>query len=199
MLALISWSLPPALNARPPLTRVEISASPALWDAALATARSQVGVREATGRNDGKQVEAYLRSVGLTKGNPWCMALPYWSFRQVTTTPPIKRSGLVRAVWNDARQQATSAVFRVPPAGKLDWSENGDLLIWGFLTSTSGHVEWQHSRHAGGWVTTVAGNTSSGTAGSQRDGDGVYNRRRNIRHPLGRMILLGAIGVRRSV
>ncbi len=39
---------------------------------------SQVGVRELTGNNDGKQVELYLRSVGLEKGQPWCAAFLAW-------------------------------------------------------------------------------------------------------------------------
>ena len=38
------------------------------------TYTSQIGVREATGRNDGKQVELYLKSVGLGKGYAWCAA-----------------------------------------------------------------------------------------------------------------------------
>lgn len=157
--------------------------------------RQQVGVREATGRNDGPQVEAYLRSVGLAKGNPWCMALHYWAFAQVTTKPPIRRSGLVRAVWNDAvvRSRVEGARDWISSAS-LDWTRDGDLIVWGFLTSTSGHVERQIQRGRAGWVVTVAGNTSSGDSGSQRDGDGVFIRRRNLRHPLGRMVVFGAIG-----
>lgn len=32
------------------------------------------GVREKTNNNDGKEVEMFLRYVGLPKGNPWCAA-----------------------------------------------------------------------------------------------------------------------------
>jgi hypothetical protein len=175
--------------------RVTISCDKATWEESLALVRQQVGVREATGRNDGPQVEAYLRSVGLGKGNPWCMALHYWAFAQVSSKPPIRRSGLVRAVWNDAVQRSRLEGARVwISSATLDWTRDGDLIVWGFLTSTSGHIERQISRHSAGWVVTVAGNTSSGVAGSQRDGDGVYLRRRNTRHPLGRMVLMGAIG-----
>ncbi|RXF67710.1 hypothetical protein [Arcticibacter tournemirensis] len=35
---------------------------------------AELGVREATGRNDGNSVEGYLRYVGLKKGDPWCAA-----------------------------------------------------------------------------------------------------------------------------
>ena len=44
------------------------------------TYTSQIGVREATGRNDGKQVEQYLKSVGLGKGYAWCSAFVRWCF-----------------------------------------------------------------------------------------------------------------------
>ena len=44
------------------------------------TYTSQIGVREATGRNDGKQVELYLKSVGLGKGYAWCSAFVRWCF-----------------------------------------------------------------------------------------------------------------------
>ena len=35
------------------------------------------GVRE-TGKNAGEDVEKYQRSVGLSKGNPWCAAFVSW-------------------------------------------------------------------------------------------------------------------------
>lgn len=41
------------------------------------TAYKYVGIREKTGNNDGKEVEAILARVGLKKGNPWCAALQY--------------------------------------------------------------------------------------------------------------------------
>ena len=46
-------------------------------------AKTQIGVAEATGHNDGVQVEKYLKSVGLGKGYPWCAAFVNWSLNQV--------------------------------------------------------------------------------------------------------------------
>jgi hypothetical protein len=166
-----------------------------VWWRSLDIVKDQVGVREATGRNDGPRVEAYLRAVGLPKGNPWCMAVHVWSFAQVTDVIPIARTGLVRGVWNHAlAQQPHGTRYRVAPS--IAWTATGDLLIWGYLTSTSGHVERQVSAGQAGWVVTAAGNTTSGSSGNQRDGGGMYYRRRNLRHPLARMVLLGAIGHR---
>lgn len=43
-------------------------------DSVRATYRRAIGVREATGHNDGVEVERYLASVGLRRGAPWCAA-----------------------------------------------------------------------------------------------------------------------------
>lgn len=40
----------------------------------LAWSATQLGVRELTGRNDGPQVEAYLKVTGNRKGDSWCGA-----------------------------------------------------------------------------------------------------------------------------
>jgi hypothetical protein len=50
--------------------------------------QSQVGVREATGHNDGKEVEAYLRYCGLKKGDPYCAAGQAWSHGQLNIPNP---------------------------------------------------------------------------------------------------------------
>jgi len=41
------------------------------------TLQKQLYVREATGNNDGVEVERYLKSVGLIKGYSWCAAYTY--------------------------------------------------------------------------------------------------------------------------
>lgn len=49
------------------------------------TFRTQLGVREATGHNDGAQVEAYLKTVHLKAGAPWCAAFVNWVLLQCGT------------------------------------------------------------------------------------------------------------------
>jgi hypothetical protein len=53
--------------------------------------KSQVGVKELTGNNDGKEVEMYLRSVGLKKGNAYCAAGQAWC--HITLNIPNPESG----------------------------------------------------------------------------------------------------------
>lgn len=55
----------------------------------LDIAESQVGVRELTGNNDGKQVKEYLQSVGLKEGYPWCTAFVVWCHLQISYDFPI--------------------------------------------------------------------------------------------------------------
>lgn len=50
--------------------------------------QSQVGIKEATGNNDGKEVEKYLKSVGLKRGDAWCAAGQSWCHIQLNIPNP---------------------------------------------------------------------------------------------------------------
>src|SRR5690554_6180712 len=49
---------------------------------------SQVGVREATGANDGPEVEAYLATTNLDAGYAWCGSFISWVFEQAGFAQP---------------------------------------------------------------------------------------------------------------
>lgn len=51
-------------------------------------AESQVGVREKTGHNDGKEIRMYLSAVGLKEGNPYCAAGMAWCHDQLDIPHP---------------------------------------------------------------------------------------------------------------
>ena len=51
--------------------------------------QSQVGVRELTGNNDGKDVEKYQRYVGIKKYQPYCAAGQAWSHGQLDIPNPM--------------------------------------------------------------------------------------------------------------
>lgn len=150
---------------------------------------SQVGIKEATGHNDGERVESYLASVGLSKGNPYCAAGQYWCFSEAAKLLsfcncmiPIYRTGSTYLMFNKAKQVGKKVSYK---------PQKNDLLFW--ILTTTGHVERIDSVLKGGWVKTIGFNTSSGT-GNQRDGEGVYLRKRNIYHILSRMKVRGLIG-----
>jgi len=151
---------------------------------------SQVGVREASGRNDG-EVEKYLHSVGLKKGNPYCAAGQYWCFMvaadalgMLYDSIPIPRSGVANAVFNFAMQKGKRAEYV---------ADKHFLIVWRENASYRGHIERIIATGKAGWVTTVGFNTSSAN-GNQADGEGVFVRKRNIYHPLGRLKIRGIIG-----
>jgi hypothetical protein len=160
--------------------------SPTLRQASLDSALSQVGVKE-VGKNDGKEVRRYLASVGLRPGNPYCAAGVYWSFEVArgSEANPLFRTGSTALMFNKGRE----AGLKTAPT-----AQSGDLVFWMFATKPFGHVGRIVSVGRAGWVTLVEFNTTAGVSGNQRDGGGVYLRTRNLRQPLGRMLLRGYLG-----
>lgn len=129
---------------------------------------SQIGVREATGKNDGKQVESYLKSVKSVKGNPWCAAFVAWCFDQCGVKT-------VRSAWSPSWFPSNRVIWKqgvgtVPHAGNV-------FGIWFNNRNRIAHVGFIDEWH-GKYAITVEGNTND--AGS-REGDGVYRKRRLTR------------------
>lgn len=127
---------------------------------------AEIGVREASGRNDGARVEEYLRSVGMGAGHPWCAAFVSWAFRE---------AGIRAActAWAPAWFPAARTVRTGGGAAYV--ARRGD--VFGIYSQSLGriaHVGFIDGE-AGGFCITVEGNTNE--AGS-RDGDGVLRKRR---------------------
>lgn len=150
--------------------------------------KSQIGVKEAKGKNDGPQVEKYLHSVGLKKGNPYCAAGQYWCFAEAKNyinkpvLIPLPKTGLANAMFDYAERKGKPSDY---------YANRHDLLVWVKGSSRFGHIERIIDLKNGGWVVTVGFNTSPGNA---REGDGVYVRYRHILNPLSLMIVRGIIG-----
>lgn len=54
----------------------------------IIVAKSQVGIRELTGHNDGKEILKYQQAVGLRKGDAYCVAAIAWCHDQVDVPHP---------------------------------------------------------------------------------------------------------------
>jgi len=135
----------------------------------LNIARSQLGVQEQPkNSNAGKQVEAYLKSVGLGKGYAWCMAFVYWCVLRVYEKKglkhPLKKTGGVKD------QYIASKALRVniPLAG--------DIFIIIYSNGT-GHAGFVEKLLPNGLIQTIEGNTND--EGS-REGYEVCRRTRKI-------------------
>jgi hypothetical protein len=126
----------------------------------IAIAQSQIGVREATGRNDGVQIEKYLAYTGNTKGEAWCAAFVSWVFGQAGFAQP-------RTAWSPALLPKAKQLAVAQPAAVLGiyFPEKGRIAHVGIV-----------ERVKGNWVYSIEGNTN--VLGS-REGDGVY---RKLRH-----------------
>lgn len=147
-----------------------VNAQPTHLDAA----ECFVGVKEATGNNDGKEVEMFLKSVGRKKGDAWCAAFVSYCLSVANVGDPKIRSGLARDFKRSKNLINANDVLR-----GIKKVEPGSIVGWEKQNTIFGHLgfvmDWRTQ-----YGTTIEGNTSSGVQGSQSDGDGVYIRSRSI-------------------
>lgn len=140
---------------------------------AVEIGKSQLHVRELTNNNDGKEVEAYLKSVNLGKGYAWCMAFVFWCFQKAAealgkTNPVPKTAGVL-----DCLAKAKAKKYLI-----INDPKTGDQGIMDF-GGGKGHTYIVTERR-GVSVFTVEGNTSADPkyAGEDREGNGVFERNR---------------------
>lgn len=145
----------------------------------LDTALAYVGTVERGGANRGPRVERFLASVGLGPGPPWCAAYVSYVLESAGVRAPLDgrgrviRSGLAAHFITARSVRASEALRGVKPVPR------GSVVVWRRGNGPFGHaglvLRWDGTSGE-----TVEGNTSSGEAGSQRDGDGVWRRQRRI-------------------
>lgn len=125
-------------------------------------ARSQLGVVEATGHNDGRAVEAYLEITRLPKGNPWCAAFISWVYWKGGYKKPC-------TAWSPALFPLSRHTLRPQPADVL-----GIYSVRLKRIAHAGLMEFRHNN----WIVSIEGNTNGN---GSREGDGVYRKRRHIK------------------
>jgi len=134
----------------------------------LSSALSQVGVREATGNNDGYEIRAYLHYTGLKEGNPYCAAFCCWCFAQSCIDNP-------RSAWSPSMFPKDKVIYdRSTDNDTAEFKEADVFGIYFNNLNRIAHVGLIESENEG-VVRTVEANTD-GSGG--RDGDGVYKRKR---------------------
>ncbi|SEN21334.1 CHAP domain-containing protein [bacterium A37T11] len=158
---------------------------------------SQIGIREKTGKNDGPDVEKYLRFIGLSKGFSYCAAYVCWCLHEAGIDNP--KNGWApalfptkRVVWERKQQKPIGAMQGLttynlqrttPLAGDvfgIYFSELKRMGHCGFVDS------WD-----GTWMISVEANTNSiGSVASPDEpgnpiragpGEGVYRKKRLIK------------------
>lgn len=130
---------------------------------------SQIGVREATGRNDGQAVEMYLRSTNLGKGYAWCAAFVKWVFVSCGVKTTI-------TAWSPTAHNSNNIVYFKSRLEKEPLP--GDVFtIWNVKMKRISHTGFFHRKVNASIYETIEGNTNEG---GSREGDGVYKRRRSF-------------------
>jgi hypothetical protein len=129
-----------------------------------------VGVREATGHNDGQMVETYLAAVNFGKGYAWCAAFCSWVYTQNGIANPknawVPSWFVSHIIWQ--RNNGLKNQMPLP----------GDVFgLYYPEKKLLGHIGFIH-RYREDITITVEGNTNN--AGSS-EGDGVYMKRRPTR------------------
>jgi hypothetical protein len=151
-------------------------------------AEALLGIREATGHNDGKMVRLIQETVGGASNESWCMSyvqscLAYAEIKSGIDSP-LAVSELCWAVWTNSPK--TSRVKRRPLRGAIP--------IWNYPPSTNGHTgildEYEHKP---GKMLTYEGNTTSGLKKDgtiESNGGGSYHCERSTKSGT-KMKLLG--------
>jgi hypothetical protein len=136
-------------------------------DCITKTITDQIGVREATGHNDGQQVEIYLASVKTAKGAPWCAAYVNWSLQQC-------KHNRANSAWSPSWFPKSKIIY--DQGAEKQRPIAGDVFGLYYPTKKRiAHVGFIYQWTDKNRVTTIEGNTNE--AGS-REGDGVYKKYR---------------------
>lgn len=140
---------------------------------------SYVGVKEATGNNDGLEVERFLKNVGLGKGFPWCAAFVKTCLLEAGVTEASRINGMALSCENKSKLVYSARRFAGSP-------RQGDVFtLWYANLNRIGHTGFFDRRINSTIYESVEGNTNG--AGS-REGDGVYRKKRsfNATHSISR-------------
>lgn len=119
--------------------------------AALASAQSQIGVREATGNNDGVPADRYSGG----RQEPWCANFVAWNFRQAGHQLPGNQRMLASVQYMEDTMKQNGTHF----GRGTQTPQPGDIIFFRWADG-SRHVGMVESV-ANGRVNTVEGNTSN--------------------------------------
>ncbi|MDR6782660.1 hypothetical protein J2X78_001212 [Pedobacter africanus] len=128
----------------------------------VSIARAEVGVKELTGKNDGKRIAEYLAYTGIKVPAPYCAAYVSFVFGKAGYSQP-------RTPWSPAMFPA-SRIVKEPKPGNLFgiyFSELNRIAHVGLVAEVRGE-----------WLVSYEANSNNN---GSRNGDGVYQRLRHKR------------------
>jgi len=125
--------------------------------------KSQLGVRERTGNNDGKDVEKYLKSVGLGKGFAWCAAFVHWCLAEAGVKNSI-------TAWSPTAHNKKNIVY-FNNKFKKDPQQADVITLYYSSKGRIGHTGFFDHMQSENMTANYEGNTNRGNS---NEGDGVY-------------------------
>lgn len=129
----------------------------------------ELGVREATGHNDGERVEQYQKSTKNRSGDSWCASFVKWCFDQAKVKTTI--TGWSPSAQNSRNLVYAKGVFIKEP------QEADVFTIYSISQKRIHHTGFFHRRINEAIYETVEGNTN---VDGSSNGNGVYMRRRSF-------------------
>jgi hypothetical protein len=82
--------------------------NPALAALSIEIGLKEIGVKEATGRNDGARVAVFQKFVGIAAPQPWCAAFMSWcvgqAAKQLGIKPVLHSSGSSTEIYHEAKE-----------------------------------------------------------------------------------------------
>lgn len=138
---------------------------------------------EVGGNNRGEQVEAFLRSVKASPGDPWCAAFVVHCLVKAAgfIDETLPKDFPISAYTPDFKNWAKSKDLWIPAANAIEKGATGDLVCFYFeAKGRIGHIGGVTGKTANNLL-TVEGNTGP-TKGKEveRDGDGVYEKQHTV-------------------
>jgi len=125
--------------------------------------KSQLGVKEKTGNNDGKDVEKYLKSVGLGKGFAWCAAFVHWCLIEAGVKNTI-------TAWSPTAHNKKNIVYFNNKFKKP--AQQADVITLYYSSKGRiGHTGFFDHMQSENMTVNYEGNTNRGNS---NEGDGVY-------------------------
>jgi hypothetical protein len=151
------------------LSSVGLSQTPKHLEIAL----SYVGVTEVK-PNSSPEIDMWLKYVGLNPGYAYCAAYVSYCIGTANVREPKIRT---------ARAQSFITSKSIPASKVLRGEVEipiGSIVIWKNGNTMFGHVGFNTIEWRGATGETVEANTSSSNRGNQREGEGVYLKKRRI-------------------
>ena len=140
----------------------------------LEIAISYIGTTEATGHNDGPEIEKIIKHGGGAKGASYCGYFVKICLDSANAKLPTRRGGMAIMYKTKNSIPANDVLIgktKVPV---------GSIVVFGKGNTIYGHTGFTIRTWNGQSGRTVEANTSSGISGSQSNGDGIYVRKRKI-------------------